>query len=79
MEPYANNPEYLAAYPRYDQAMAGSFTKVVESISRRICKNPTIMEIIREEAPAYFDGSKSAEDVSRIIQSRASTLIAEMG
>lgn len=79
MEPYANNPEYMAAFPRYDQEMASAFTKVVESISTKICKNPTIMEIIREEAPAYFDGSKSAEDVSRIIQSRASTLIAEMG
>ncbi len=79
MEPYANNPEYLSAYPRYDQEMADAFTKVIESISTRICKNPTIMEIIREEAPAYFDGSKSAEDVSKIIQSRASTLIAEMG
>ena len=79
MEPYAGDPAYIAAMPRYDQDMASAFTKLIESVSSRICKNPTIMDIIREETPAYFDGSKSEEEVSRIIQSRASTLIAEMG
>ena len=68
---------YAASVPVLDDALANEFIALIERISTKVCKNPTIMEIVREEVPAYFDGSKSAEDVSRIIQSRASTVMAE--
>ena len=33
MEPYANNPEYLAAYPRYDQEIpSASITRLSISV-----------------------------------------------
>ncbi|MBO4474083.1 MAG: extracellular solute-binding protein [Clostridiales bacterium] len=71
------NSSYVAALPMFDQELADDFVALVERVSTRVCKNPTIMEIVREEVPAYFDGSKSAEEVSKIIQSRASTVMAE--
>ena len=61
----------------YNQDLIDEFISLVERVSTKVRRNPTIMEIVREEVPAYFDGSKSAEDVSKIIQSRASTVMAE--
>ena len=61
-----------------DQNVIDSYLRVIENISHRIVKNPTIAEIIKEEAPAYFDGYKSSEEVSKTIQDRVSTLLSEM-
>lgn len=61
-----------------DQDVIDSYLRVIENISHRIVKNPTIAEIIKEEAPAYFDGYKSSEEVSKTIQDRVSTLLSEM-
>ena len=38
-----------------------------------------IFAIVMEEAPAYFNGQKSADDVSKTIQNRVSTMLAEQG
>ena len=61
-----------------DQDVIDSYLRVIENISHRVVKNPTIAEIIKEEAPAYFDGYKSSEEVSKTIQDRVSTLLSEM-
>ncbi len=36
-----------------------------------------LYDIIREEAQAYFDGQKSAEDVAALIQNRVQTYLDE--
>lgn len=41
--------------------------------------NAEILNIITEEAQAYFVGQKSAEDVAKIIQSRVSIFVSENG
>ncbi|MBO4928373.1 MAG: extracellular solute-binding protein [Clostridiales bacterium] len=79
IEPYSANPSYAATIPVLNREIADKYLGLVERISSKVCKNPTIMEIVREEVPAYFDGSKTAHEVSKIIQSRASMLIAENG
>jgi multiple sugar transport system substrate-binding protein len=38
-----------------------------------------IIEIVLEEAAAYFAGAKTAEEVSRIIQDRVTTFVNERG
>ena len=36
-----------------------------------------VMDVIAEEAVYYFDGSKSLEEVTRIIQNRVNTIVQE--
>lgn len=54
------------------------FITLIEKIDTSIHTDPTIAEIVAEEAPAFFNGQKSADEVSRIIQDRAGRVIAEM-
>lgn len=51
-----------------------TFIKSVDSIYR---VDEDLMNIIREEAEAFYAGKKSAEEVSKIIQSRASIYVSE--
>ncbi len=37
------------------------------------------LKIVNEEAAAYFNGQKSVEDVTKIIQSRMSIYVSENG
>ena len=36
-----------------------------------------LMEIVKEEATAYFNGDKSVDDVCKVIQNRATTYVNE--
>jgi ABC-type glycerol-3-phosphate transport system substrate-binding protein len=63
--------------PPITEEMGTKFIGFVESISTAVNRNPAVFNIIREEAPAFFNGDKSAEDVSRIIQNRVTTLLQE--
>lgn len=49
----------------------------VYSVNRKVSHNDDINNIIMEEAASYFEGQKSAEDVAKIIQSRAQLYISE--
>ncbi|MBO4496210.1 MAG: hypothetical protein J5752_10185 [Clostridiales bacterium] len=53
------------------------FFKQIESINCSRTYDTSIMEIIEEEAKGYFSGSRSAEDVMKNIQNRASLVIQE--
>ena len=52
-------------------------TKFVNSVDKVAVNNSEIKKMIFEEAPAYFSGQKSAEEVAKIIQNRATTYINE--
>ena len=41
--------------------------------------NQSILEIISDEADAYFNGEKTAEQTASLIQSRVSLYVAEQG
>lgn len=56
---------------------AAKFVGFVERIGNPVCMPEMIKEIIEEEAPAFFDGSKSAEAVAANIQNRVATMVAE--
>ena len=65
--------------PAITEEMGVVFLGYIEHITTSVNRNPAVFNIIREEAPAYFSGDRSAEDVSRIIQNRVTTLLAEQG
>ena len=54
-----------------------AFRALVDSVDRTYTYDEKLMEIITEEAGAFFAGQKSAADVSAVIQSRAKIYIAE--
>ncbi|MBO4928803.1 MAG: extracellular solute-binding protein [Clostridiales bacterium] len=61
-----------------NQSVVDTYERLIGSITHRIMKNPSIVEIIKEEAPAYFEGDKTAEEVSKTIQDRASRVLQEL-
>ena len=63
--------------PAITEEMGAVFLGYIEHITTSVNRNPAVFNIIREEAPAYFSGDRSAEDVSRIIQNRVTTLLQE--
>ena len=65
--------------PAITEEMGAAFLGYIENITTSVNRNPAVFNIIREEAPAYFNGDRSAEDVSKIIQNRVTTLLAEQG
>ena len=64
-------------YPEVTPEMLDSFKKLVESVSTIESTDPGILMIIEEEAPGFFSGSRSAEDVCKNIQNRATTKVHE--
>lgn len=63
--------------PPITEELEADFLSYIERISTAVNRNPAVFNIIREEAPAFFNGDRSAEDVSRIIQNRVTTLLQE--
>lgn len=53
------------------------FREIAESARVLTADEEQILEIISEEAPAYFNGDKSAQDVAAIIQSRVGLFLKE--
>ena len=56
---------------------AKELVKLVENVSTISSTDLGIMLIINEEVPAYFKGQRSAEDVCKNIQNRATTKVHE--
>lgn len=65
--------EIYAATPEQVQAMRDLIDSAVAATNN----DETVLTIIQEEAQAYFEGQKSAQDVATIIQSRVQTYISE--
>ena len=78
VELFRNEPGRIEGEAVCNQENAERFIQLIERVSGSVQTNPVIMDIVLEEAPAYFDGSKSAEQVSKTIQERVTILMEEM-
>ena len=65
--------EVYAATPEQVQAVRD----LIDSSVAATNNDETIFNIIQEEAQAYFEGQKSAQEVANIIQSRVQTYVSE--
>ena len=61
----------------FDEAVAADLMYVLEHVDCRACSNQEILTIILDEADAFFQGRKTAQEASRIMDSRAALFIAE--
>ena len=61
------------------QQDADYYIRLVESASVLAGQDQPIIDIVQEEAAAYFAGVKTAEEVSRIVQDRVTTFVNERG
>lgn len=77
IEEERDDPERASRISVCDEKTAQRFLSVIERIGAAITKNPTIMDIVLEESKSYFAGQQTAENVSKSIQNRVSTLINE--
>ena len=66
----------VAEYDVTDET-AKAIVELVERISSIRSTDPDIMNIILEDAPGFFTGQRTVEDVSKTIQNRATTVVQE--
>lgn len=76
LEKHKQHGNYGSAY-LIDEAMGQKYLSYIEQITTSVNRNPAVFRLVKEEAAAYFKGQKSAEDVSKTIQNRVTTLIQE--
>ena len=62
-----------------DEKHVTALLKVIENIRDSCSFDPSAMMIINEEAPGYFTGQKTVDDVVNIIQKRGSAIVQERG
>ena len=72
---YINNEE--VKLPNLTQEQVDDYISFVESVNKPNYYNEAIQNIISEEAAAFYEGQKSAEDVANIIQSRVQIYVNE--
>ena len=65
-----------AVYAMTRQA-ADQLTSLVESLNNVMDSNEAVLSIVEEQSKAFFAGQKTAEDVCKLIQSKASIYVAE--
>ncbi|MBO5335964.1 MAG: extracellular solute-binding protein [Lachnospiraceae bacterium] len=63
--------------PTMSQEQLDEFVAFIESVDKKTYYNEAVMNIINEEAAAFFEGQKSAADVAGIIQSRVQIYVNE--
>ena len=56
---------------------AAKLTALIESTTRVMEQNDSIYNIVQEQAQAFFAGQKSAEEVARLVQSKANIYVNE--
>ena len=77
IEEYQKKAEQNPSYSPVDEETAKHYEEVIGKIRSSMHTNPAIMEIVLEEARAYFSGSQDLTTVSKTIQNRVSTLLSE--
>ena len=68
-----DNPLYHKADPR----VRGILTDLLETTTRRYSGNTAVMDIIYEEASAYYGGIRTIEETVKIMQNRVGIWLAE--
>lgn len=63
--------------PVFTQAQVDKIKNFVTSVDKAVYYNQDVINIVTEEAEAFFSGQKSAKDVADIIQSRVSIYVNE--
>ena len=67
------------AWCEVDKSAVDDYEKVIRSCSCVISEDPSLSIIVKEEMPAYLTGQKSLDDVIKIINDRAKTVVSERG
>ena len=73
---YAINTDVYEYYA-LSQNIADAFLEAVESCDKVYDYNSAIIDIVSEEAEAYFSGRKTAEDVAKLVQSKVNIYVNE--
>lgn len=60
-----------------DEASAQQLRELVSTTTKVANYDDSIFEIVREQAQPYFEGQRSAEDVAKLIQSKANIFVNE--
>ena len=68
--------EYTELYALSEE-QASKIDQLIETTTRVYSQDSSILEIIEEQAQAFFAGQKSVEEVSRLIQSKANIYVNE--
>ncbi|MCR5275108.1 MAG: extracellular solute-binding protein [Clostridiales bacterium] len=63
----------------FDDKTKEHLLSVIGNIHNCYRTDPSVFMIIQEESPAYFTGSRSADDVIRMIENRAKQVVGERG
>ena len=63
----------------FDEKTKEHLLSVIGNIHHRYRTDPSVFMIVQEESPAYFTGSRGADDVIRMIENRAKQVVAERG
>ena len=69
--------ENIVKYYALSQEDADMFVSLVENTARCLEYDVSILNIVEQQAEAFFEGQKSAEEVARLIQSKAAIYISE--
>ena len=77
---YADGVFYDMEYstePQITQKQIDKITSLLNSLERNTATDRKILDIVLEEASAFFAGDRTAEDTARLIQSRVEIYVAE--
>ena len=69
--------ERSSYYHKADPRVRGILTELLETTTRRYSGNTAVMDIIYEEASAYYGGIRTIEETVKIMQSRVGIWLAE--
>ena len=61
----------------FNEADQKELTKLIEGVSQAEKSDTDVVNIILEEAPGFFSGQRTVEDVCKNIQNRATTVVQE--
>jgi len=74
-----NTTAFVTSAINYYTDDIDALKKVIENIHDSCSTDPSALMIIQEEAPGYFTGQRTLDDVVNIIQKRAAAVVQERG
>lgn len=74
---YTDGTNYYDIYSGITEEFAEKIVEMVEYTTKLYCYDGSISDIVTEEAAAYFAGQKSADEVAKLIQSKANIYVNE--